>query len=180
MASQDPVRMLAPVTGPSQPEPASEIAIVFEQREKVANLFQRLASEHRSSAVQLARDMAGEEIEKFNFVAFVGKWKPVADRVEEVRSVLSSFLLMLDQLMATYESEQAEALLPVLEKKRDELEKTLREQHTEAAEITRRLDDIQQKIADIAKRLPASQAASPSTGAPTQRRQQPPTPESKT
>jgi hypothetical protein len=104
----------------------------------------------------------------------------VADRVEEVRSVLSSFLLMLDQLMATYESEQAEALLPVLEKKRDELEKTLRGQHTEAADITRRLEDLQQKIADIAKRLPAAPAASPSPGAPTQRRQQPPTPESKT
>jgi hypothetical protein len=180
MTSEDLARVPSIVALPLPSEKAIEIAIVIEQREKVAKLFHKLEGVYRASAVKLARDIAGEEIEKFNFPNFVSKWKPLADRFEETRSVLSSFLLTLDHLIATYENECAEELLQVLEKKRDELEMTLKEQNIETDEITRRLVDIQQKISEIAKRLPASPAAYQSTAAPTQSRQQPPTSESKT
>jgi hypothetical protein len=180
MTSEDLVRVPSIVALPLPSEKAIEIAIVFEQREKVAKLFHKIEAEHRARAVQLACDIAGEEIEKFNFPNFVSNWKRSAGQSEETRSVLSSFLLMLDQLITGYENEHAEELLQVLEKKRDELEMTLKEQNTETEEITRRLAGIQQKISEVAKRVPAPQAAHQSTIAPTQSRRQPPTSESKT
>ena len=86
--------------------------------------------------MQLACDIAGEEIERFNFPNFVSTWKPLADRAEETRSALRSFLLTLDHLITSYENEHAEELLQVLEKKRDELEMTLKEPNVETEEIT--------------------------------------------
>jgi hypothetical protein len=180
MASEDPTRVLSIVALPLPSKKAIEIAIVFEQREKVAKLLQRLEREYRSSAVQLAHDIAGEAVETFNFVNFVGKWKPVSDRVEQIRSVLGSFLLTLDHLIASYENEHAEEVLQVLEKKRDELEMTLKEQNIETGEITRRIDDIQRKISDIQKKLPTLPTATQSTATPAQSRERPPTSGSKT
>jgi hypothetical protein len=179
MTSEALARVPSMVALPLPPDKATEIAIVFEQREKVAQLFRKLEGEYRASAVQLACDIAGEEIDKFNFPNFVSKWKPLADRSEEIRNTLSSFLLTLDQLMTSYENEHAKELLQVLEKKRDELEMALKAENVDTEEITRRLIDIRQKISEIAKKVPASQAAPQSTAAPTQRRQQTPTSESK-
>jgi hypothetical protein len=162
------------------PEKAMEIAIVFEQREKVAKLFRKLEEEYRASAVKLACDIAGDEIDKFNFANFVSTWGPLAARSEETRSALSSFLLTLDHLMTSYENEHTEELLQVLEKKRDELEMTLKEPNVDPEEITRRLVAIRQKISELTKRVAASQGASQSTEGPTQSHEQPPTSESTT
>jgi hypothetical protein len=180
MTSVELARVPSIVALPLPAEKASEIAIVFEQREKIANLFRTLEVEYRARAVQLAYDIAGEAIERFNFPHFVSTWKPLADRAEETRSALGSFLLTLDHLITSYENEHAEEMLQVLEKKRDELEMTLKEQTSETEEITRRLVGIRQKIAEIAQRVSASQAASQSTEAPTQSHEQLPTSESKT
>jgi hypothetical protein len=153
------------------PEKAMEIAIVFEQREKVAKLFRKLEEEYRASAVKLACDIAGDEIDKFNFANFLSTWGPLAARSEETRNALSSFLLTLDQLMTSYENEHPEELLRVLEKKRDELEMTLNEQSVETEEITTRLVAIRQKISELTKRVTASQATSQSTVEPTESHQ---------
>jgi DNA repair exonuclease SbcCD ATPase subunit len=178
MTSEELVRLPSLVALPLPAEKVIEIAIVFEQREKIAKLFRTLEGEYRARAVQLACDIAGAEIERFNFPNFVSTWKPLADRAEETRSVLGSFLLTLDQLITSYENEHAEEMLQVLEKKRDELEMTLKEKNVETDEITRRLVGIRQKISELAQRVSASQAASQSTVAPTQSHQQLPTSES--
>jgi hypothetical protein len=180
MTSAERARVPSTVALPLPAEKASEIAIVLEQREKIANLFRRLEGEYRARAVQLAYDIAGKEIEQFNFPNFVSQWKPLADQSEETRSALSSFLLTLDHLITSYENEHAEELLRVLEKKRDELEMTLKEPNSETEEITRRLVGIRQKISELTKRVTASQAASQSTVAPTQSHPQLPTSESNT
>src|SRR5262245_13296753 len=127
ITSAELARVPSLVVLPWPPEKAMEIAIVFDQREKVAKLFRKLEEEYRASAVKLACDLAGYAIDEFNFPNFVSTWGPLAARSEETRSALSSFLLKLDQLMTSYENEHTEELLHVLEKKRDELEMTLNE-----------------------------------------------------
>jgi phage shock protein A len=82
--------------------------------------------------------------------------------------------------MTSYENEHTEELLRVLEKKRDELEMTLKESNVDTEEITPRLVAIRQKISELTKRVTASQAASQSTEAPTQSHEQLPTSESPT
>jgi hypothetical protein len=82
--------------------------------------------------------------------------------------------------MTSYENEHAEELLRVLEKKRDELEMTLKEPNVDAEEITTSLVAIRQKISELTKRVTAPQAASQSTVTPTQSHEQPPTSESTT
>ena len=180
MTSAELARIPSIVALPLPAEKASEIAIVFDQREKIANLFRTLEGEYRARAVQLAYDIAGADIERFNFPYFVSTWKPVADQAEETRGALASFLLTLDHLITSYENEHPEEMLQVLEKKRDELEMTLQEQNDETEEITRRLVALRQKIAELAKRVSASQAASQGTVAPTQNQEQLPTSESPT
>lgn len=180
ITSAELARVPSLVAQPWPPEKAMEIAIVFEQREKVAKLFRKLEEEYRAYAVKLACDIAGDAIDEFNFTNFVSTWGPLAARSEETRSALSSFLLTLDHLMTSYENEHTEELLRVLEKKRDELEMTLKEPNVDTEEITTRLVAIRQKISDLTKRVTASQAASQSTEAPTQSHEQLPISESTT
>jgi hypothetical protein len=175
MASVDRTRALTRV--PPAADKATEIRTVLAARDKEPGIMDKLAREFRSEAMRVTREVVGQEAEQFDFDNFVSKWKPVAEQFQERRTLLASFFSQLAACLASYENEDAEELLRVLEQQRDAWAQARREQYSETEEISKKIDVIDQQIAALQEKLYPSWAV-PGSAPPREYQEPPPTPES--
>jgi hypothetical protein len=170
MASEDSTRAL---TVPQTSDKVTEIMTVLDALDKAPGIRHQLFREFRSEAVQVTREVASQEVEQFDFDRFVNMWKPVAERFQERRALLEYFFSKLPDLLTSYEDEDAEQLLFVLEQQHNEWERIRQKQNFETEEILKKIAERRQKISEIREKLHTSQAAQ-STEVPSYYQDQPP------